>query len=127
MTTLLIAEHEHAALKDSTNKALTAAKQLGGDDVALAVRCNVANADEVDTLLKTAVDRFGNVVPGYSKAVDLTSTDPLFTAGAAPAWSGGHASTPIAFDGLTSIGGAGGGIACASAKTATNTAIHRNK
>jgi electron transfer flavoprotein alpha subunit len=31
MTTLLIAEHDHEALKDSTNKALTAAKQLGGD------------------------------------------------------------------------------------------------
>ena len=31
MTTLLIAEHEHETLKDSTNKALTAAAQLGGD------------------------------------------------------------------------------------------------
>jgi electron transfer flavoprotein alpha subunit len=31
MTTLLIAEHEHEVLKDATNKALTAATQLGGD------------------------------------------------------------------------------------------------
>ena len=31
MTTLLIAEHDHEALKDVTNKALTAASQLGGD------------------------------------------------------------------------------------------------
>jgi electron transfer flavoprotein alpha subunit len=31
MTTLLIAEHDHATLKDSTNKALTAATQLGAD------------------------------------------------------------------------------------------------
>jgi electron transfer flavoprotein alpha subunit len=31
MTTLLIAEHEHETLKDSTNKALTAATELGGD------------------------------------------------------------------------------------------------
>src|SRR5712675_1218515 len=31
MTTLLIAEHEHASLKDSTNKALTAASQLGAE------------------------------------------------------------------------------------------------
>src|SRR3979490_2472916 len=31
MTTLLIAEHEHATLKDATNKALTAASQLGAD------------------------------------------------------------------------------------------------
>ena len=38
-----------------------AAKQLGGDDVALAVRCNVARADEVDALLKTAVERFGDL------------------------------------------------------------------
>jgi electron transfer flavoprotein alpha subunit len=31
MTTLLIAEHDHASLKDSTNKALTAATQLGAE------------------------------------------------------------------------------------------------
>ncbi len=31
MTTLLIAENDHETLKDSTNKALTAASQLGGD------------------------------------------------------------------------------------------------
>ncbi|WP_458759795.1 electron transfer flavoprotein subunit alpha/FixB family protein [Afipia sp. TerB] len=31
MATLLIAEHDHATLKDSTNKALTAAAELGGE------------------------------------------------------------------------------------------------
>jgi electron transfer flavoprotein alpha subunit len=31
MTTLLLAEHDNKSLKDSTNKALTAAKQLGGE------------------------------------------------------------------------------------------------
>jgi electron transfer flavoprotein alpha subunit len=31
MTTLLLAEHDNKSLKDSTNKALTAAKSLGGD------------------------------------------------------------------------------------------------
>ena len=31
MTTLLIAEHDHASLKDSTNKALTAASELGAE------------------------------------------------------------------------------------------------
>src|ERR1700759_3734019 len=31
MTTLLIAQHEHEILKDATNKALTAATQLGGE------------------------------------------------------------------------------------------------
>src|SRR5256885_14967793 len=31
MTTLLVAEHDNKTLKDATNKALTAAKALGGD------------------------------------------------------------------------------------------------
>src|SRR5437763_14433177 len=31
MTTLLIAEHDNATLKDATSKALTAAKELGAD------------------------------------------------------------------------------------------------
>src|SRR3979409_1524816 len=31
MTTILLAEHDNKSLKDSTNKALTAAKQMGGD------------------------------------------------------------------------------------------------
>src|SRR3954453_13198658 len=31
MTTLLLAEHDNKSLKDATNKALTAAKQMGGE------------------------------------------------------------------------------------------------
>ena len=31
MPTLLLAEHDNASLKDATNKALTAAKQVGGE------------------------------------------------------------------------------------------------
>ena len=31
MATLLLAEHDNKSLKDSTNKALTAAKAIGGD------------------------------------------------------------------------------------------------
>src|SRR4051812_1249175 len=31
MTTLLLAEHDNKSLKDATNKALAAAKQMGGD------------------------------------------------------------------------------------------------
>ena len=31
MTTLLLAEHDNKSLKDATNKALTAAKAIGGD------------------------------------------------------------------------------------------------
>jgi 3-oxoacyl-[acyl-carrier protein] reductase len=57
-----IAEGARVVLGDVNLEATEiAAKQLGGDDVALAVRCNVAKADEVDTLLKTAVDRFGDL------------------------------------------------------------------
>jgi 3-oxoacyl-[acyl-carrier protein] reductase len=38
-----------------------AAKELGGDDVALAVRCDVVAGDEVDALVASAVERFGGL------------------------------------------------------------------
>jgi 3-oxoacyl-[acyl-carrier protein] reductase len=38
-----------------------AAKQLGGDEVALAVRCDVTQAGEVDALMAAALERFGNL------------------------------------------------------------------
>ncbi|GJO08409.1 putative oxidoreductase [Mycobacterium marinum] len=38
-----------------------AAKQLGGGEVAVAVRCDVTKADEVETLLQTALERFGGL------------------------------------------------------------------
>src|SRR5882757_1000908 len=38
-----------------------AAKQLGGEDVALAVRCDVTSGDEVDALVAAAVERFGGL------------------------------------------------------------------
>ncbi|WP_343602606.1 3-oxoacyl-ACP reductase FabG [Mycobacterium sp.] len=38
-----------------------AAKRLGGDDVAVAVRCDVTLAAQVDTLVTTAVERFGGL------------------------------------------------------------------
>jgi len=38
-----------------------AAKQLGGADVALAVRCDVTQAADVETLIQTAVERFGGL------------------------------------------------------------------
>jgi 3-oxoacyl-[acyl-carrier protein] reductase len=38
-----------------------AAKQLGGDEVALAVSCDVTNADEVGALVAAAVERFGGL------------------------------------------------------------------
>ena len=46
MTTLLIAEHDNASLKDATNKALTAAAALGADvDVLVAGENAKAAAD----------------------------------------------------------------------------------
>ncbi|MGX7731393.1 3-oxoacyl-ACP reductase FabG [Rhodococcus sp. 2H158] len=41
--------------------ATAAAEKLGGREVARAVRCNVVNADEWDTLLAEAVDGFGSL------------------------------------------------------------------
>jgi 3-oxoacyl-[acyl-carrier protein] reductase len=37
------------------------AKQLGGDEVAVAVRCDVTQASDVETLIQTAVERFGGL------------------------------------------------------------------
>jgi len=57
-----VAEGARVVLGDVNLEATqVAAKQLGGDDVALAVRCNVAKADEVEALLQTAVDSFGGL------------------------------------------------------------------
>jgi 3-oxoacyl-[acyl-carrier protein] reductase len=39
----------------------SAAKQLGGDDVAAAVHCDVTSGDDVDALVAVAVDRFGSL------------------------------------------------------------------
>ena len=39
----------------------SATTQLGGDDVAAAVRCDVTSAVDVDTLVAAAVDRFGGL------------------------------------------------------------------
>lgn len=39
----------------------SAAKRLGGDDVALAVRCDVTQAGEVDALVAAALERFGSL------------------------------------------------------------------
>lgn len=38
-----------------------AAKQLGGGEVAVAARCDVTKADEVETLLQAALERFGGL------------------------------------------------------------------
>ncbi|MBW0013504.1 MAG: SDR family NAD(P)-dependent oxidoreductase, partial [Mycobacterium sp.] len=57
-----VAEGARVVLGDVNLEATqTAAKQLGGDEVALAVRCDVTQAAEVETLINTAVERFGGL------------------------------------------------------------------
>jgi electron transfer flavoprotein alpha subunit len=51
MTTLLIAEHDGASLKDATNKALTAASALGGDVHVLVAGQNAKAASEAASKL----------------------------------------------------------------------------
>jgi 3-oxoacyl-[acyl-carrier protein] reductase len=61
-----VAEGARVVLGDVNLEATgVAAKQLGGDSggegVALAVRCDVTQAADVDTLVRTAVERFGGL------------------------------------------------------------------
>ena len=57
-----IAEGARVVLGDVNLEATEiAAKQLGGEDVAVAVRCDVTQSDEVDALIKTAIERFGGL------------------------------------------------------------------
>ncbi len=57
-----IAEGARIVLGDVNLEATeAAAKQLGGNEVALAVRCDVTQADEVEALIRTAVERFGGL------------------------------------------------------------------
>ncbi|BBU21890.1 3-oxoacyl-ACP reductase FabG [Mycobacterium xenopi] len=57
-----IAEGARVVLGDINFEATeAAAKQLGGDDVALAVRCDVTVAADVDALVGAAVEHFGDL------------------------------------------------------------------
>ncbi len=57
-----IAEGARVVLGDINLEATeAAARSLGGEEVALAVRCDVTSADDVETLVATAVDRFGGL------------------------------------------------------------------
>src|SRR5229473_3501463 len=78
MTTLLIAEHERAVLKDSTNKALTAATQLGAEGDAYAhdlaeplAALIVALAPSYDAFVAPATSRFKNVMPRVAALLDV--------------------------------------------------------
>ncbi|MGH3970533.1 MAG: SDR family NAD(P)-dependent oxidoreductase, partial [Mycobacterium sp.] len=57
-----VAEGARVVLGDVNLEATeAAAKQLGGSDVATAVRCDVTVGADVDTLVATAVEHFGGL------------------------------------------------------------------
>jgi electron transfer flavoprotein alpha subunit len=73
MTTLLLAEHDNKSLKDSTNKALTAAKALGGDvHVLVAGRDCKAAADAAAKL-----DGVAKVLMADATAYEHAVAEPL--------------------------------------------------
>lgn len=73
MTTLLLAEHDNKSLKDSTNKALTAAKALGGDvHVLVAGKDCKAAADAAAKL-----DGVAKVLVADSPAYEHSVAEPL--------------------------------------------------
>jgi len=69
MTTLLIAEHDNASLKDATNKALTAAAALGGDVEVLVAGQNAKAA--ADAAAKLAGVKKVRLAEGDAYAHDL--------------------------------------------------------
>ena len=95
MTTLLIAEHEHEVLKDSTNKALTAASQLGGDVHVLVAGGGEGTKAAADSASKLAGVAKVLVAEGEAYAHDLAeplaalivSLAPSYDAIVAPATS----------------------------------------
>lgn len=57
-----VAEGARVVLGDINSEAAeAAAEKLGGPETAAAVRCDVARAADVDTLVSTAVERFGDL------------------------------------------------------------------
>ncbi|OBJ05178.1 3-oxoacyl-ACP reductase FabG [Mycobacterium sp. 1465703.0] len=57
-----VAEGARVVLGDvNLEETQVVAKQLGGDDVAVAVRCDVTKSSEVETLIQTAIERFGGL------------------------------------------------------------------
>jgi len=57
-----VAEGARVVLGDvNLEETQVVAKQLGGDDVAIAVRCDVTQSSDVEALIQTAVERFGGL------------------------------------------------------------------
>lgn len=73
MTTLLLAEHDNKSLKDSTNKALTAAKALGGDVHVLVAGKNCKAAADAAAKL----DGVAKVLVADSPAYEHAVAEPL--------------------------------------------------
>ena len=71
MTTLLIAEHDHETLKDVTNKALTAAAQVGGDVHVLVAGGGQGTKTAADAASKLAGVKKVLVAEGDAYAHDL--------------------------------------------------------
>ena len=86
MTTLLIAEHDNASLKDATAKALNAARQLGGDVHVLvagkdyaAAADSAAKLDGVAKVLVADADNYANALAEPLAAL-IVSLAPNFDA-----------------------------------------------
>ncbi len=86
MTTLLIAEHDNASLKDATAKALNAARQLGGDVHVLvagkdcaAAADSAAKLDGVAKVLVAEADNYANALAEPLAAL-IVSLAPNFDA-----------------------------------------------
>ena len=73
MTTLLLAEHDNRSLKDSTNKAVTAVKALGGD---LHVLVAGAGAKAVADAA-ARIDGVGKVLLADAPAYEHALAEPL--------------------------------------------------
>jgi len=95
MTTLLLAEHDNKVLKDSTNKALTAAKAMGGDVHVLvagagckAVADAAAKLDGVAKVLLADAPAYANALAEPLAAL-IVSLAPSYDAIVAPATTNG--------------------------------------
>jgi electron transfer flavoprotein alpha subunit len=73
MTTLLLAEHDNKSLKDATAKALTAAKQLGGDVHVLVAGQNCKSAAEAAAKL----DGVAKVLVAENAAYEHSLAEPV--------------------------------------------------
>jgi|SRR5262245_45681205 len=95
MTTLLVAEHDNKLLKDATNKALTAAKALGGDVHVLVagkgcrpVAEAAAKLDGVSKVLLADADAYEHMLAEPTAAL-LVALAPAYEAIVAPATTTG--------------------------------------